>query len=346
MTEKLSKGYATEELLRGYFSAMGFYVLRGVKFKYNNFDITDVDLLLYGKSSPLNRERINVDIKNKKTPQAIERIFWAKGLQKTLELNDCIVVTSENRPDVMDFGLKNNVRVLDGKFLDRLSKSNKTAMDRISEENLYAILDDSCGGKVGGDWKGRLERAKSRLLGKIGFDCCNLYLNDIKYFYSSVVEINNTTKEAAALWRAIYCVSSYLIISIDFILSNLQALDQESRKKSLIDGFRYGSSGKDFTNRVCSLAAALVGSSTNDLLNPKDLEVEMQKMSESIKSDLLSEFFSKPSVSNALFDSAREMESFAYKREVLPPSSLSGISQSILAILCDFNDFDRKKILF
>lgn len=346
MTEKLAKGYATEEILRNYFITLGFYVLRGVKFKYNNFDVTDVDLLLFSKSSPLKRERINVDIKNKRTPQAIERIFWAKGLQQTLNLDSCMVVTSENRSDVMEFGLKHDVNVLDGKFLSRLSNSNKSNIERISEEQLFSLLDESSHGKVGGDWKGRLDRAKARLINKINFDNCNAYLNDIKYFFSAVSEIDNKSKESAALWRAIYCVVSYFAISLDFILSDYQTLDQEQRRKLLDDGFRFGSAGREFTNRVTSLVSALATSTIMDGAITNNLASEIHKMSESIKSDLLGEFFSKVGMNTYLFECAREMETLAYKKEVLPPSSLSNTSQSIIAILCDFNGFDRKKIIF
>lgn len=346
MTEKMAKGYATEEMLRNYFITLGFYVLRGVKFKYKSFDVTDVDLLLFGKSSPLKRERVNVDIKNKKTPQAIERIFWAKGLQQTLHLDSCIVVTSENRSDVMEFGLKTDVNVLDGKFLNRLSNSNKPSVGRISEEELYSILDEASLGKVGGDWKGRLDKAKSRLINKINFDSCNAHLNDIKYFFSVVSEIDNKSKEAAAMWRAIYCVTSYFAVSLDFILSSFQALEHEQRRKVLDDGFRFGSAGRDFTNRVTSLVSALAASTIMDDTVTKNLELEINRMSESIKADLVAEFFSKTSVNSSLFECAKEMEALTYKKEVLPPSTLSNASQSILAILCDFNGFDRKKIIF
>lgn len=49
MSEKLLKGYVIEEMLRNYFIGMGYYVVRGCKFKYNKFDVIDVDLFLYGK---------------------------------------------------------------------------------------------------------------------------------------------------------------------------------------------------------------------------------------------------------------------------------------------------------
>lgn len=59
MSIKLTKGYETEEILRNYFLGLGFYVVRGIKFKYKNFDVTDIDLLIFSKESPLIRTRIN-----------------------------------------------------------------------------------------------------------------------------------------------------------------------------------------------------------------------------------------------------------------------------------------------
>lgn len=346
MSERLTKGYATEEILRNYFNGMGFYVARGVKYKYHNFDVTDIDLLLYGKSSPLNRERINVDIKNKKTPQAIERIFWAKGLQQILKLDDCIVVTSENRSDVMDFGLKHNIRVLDGKFLDRLSKSNKSASERLTEEAFSKLVEEASNGKIGGDWKGKLEVAKSRLLEHLSFDGCNAYLNDIKYFLHCVSELQDKSKEAAALWRAIYATTSYFLLSLDYLLKDHQTSDQEQRKRFLDSGFRYGTSGKAFTERMGSMASALAGSVMPNMGVSQEIERELKRLSESVRSEILSEHFSKANVNNALFECAREYEFFAYEKEVFPPSNLSSLSQAALAILCDFNELDRKKIIF
>ncbi len=73
------KGSVAEEALRNYFLSIGYYVARGIKFTFHRFDVTDVDLWLYARNSPLSRERICVDIKNKKTPQALERIFGQRA---------------------------------------------------------------------------------------------------------------------------------------------------------------------------------------------------------------------------------------------------------------------------
>jgi len=158
---------------------------------------TDVDLWLYARNSPLSRERVNVDIKNKKTPQALERIFWTKGLQTVLGLDSCVVATTDSRPDVRDFGLQHDVKVLDGKFLARLNKSTKSQQNRISEEEFLRELDDGSLGRLGGDWRGRYDLSKSRLLHSLSFDGCNAWLEDIDLLLSDI-------GAGAPRWRLLY----------------------------------------------------------------------------------------------------------------------------------------------
>ncbi|MEA9393485.1 hypothetical protein SJI19_23640 [Acerihabitans sp. TG2] len=345
MIEKLSKGYASEEMLRNYFIGMGYYVVRGSKFTFNKFDVTDIDLFLYGKASPLNRERINVDIKNKRTPQAIERIFWAKGLQSVLNLDGCIVVTSENRPDVREFGLKHHVHVLDGKFLAKLFKSEKSQLKRITEEDLNQSFEKFSNGKIGGDWKGRIEKNKSRLLDSLNFDSCNLLIKELSYFFDCAISLSKQSPELPTVWRAIYTLLSYLLISLDFILSEHLTSEQEQRRQLLVTGFRYGNSGKFFTERVGKMASALAGSFITQPGISETIEGELKLQSETIKAEILADYFSKTNVSNYIFDCARELDSLAYNVDSIAPTAISTAAQAVLGVLCDFLGFDRKLII-
>src|SRR5690606_10294824 len=130
----LSKGEYMEELLRNYFLNSGYYVVRGVKYRYESIDITDVDLYLYGRSSSVTRQRINVDIKNKKAPQAFERILWANGVKQLLNFDSCIVATTDYRPVLHKFAQMHSTSVLDGNFLSKL-RSNSFP-NRYSEEEM------------------------------------------------------------------------------------------------------------------------------------------------------------------------------------------------------------------
>lgn len=331
-----------EESLRRYFLNLGYYVLRGVKFRYRTFDVTDVDLWLYAKTSALARQRTSVDIKNKKTPQALERIFWAKGLKETLALDECMVATTDSRPDVREFGLSHQVIVLDGPFLARLQTSTKTHIDRLSEEDFLTQANHGSLGKMGGDWKGRYEEAKSRVLTDLRFDGCNAYINDIHYFLMQRIELGES--ELMPL-RLVYSVISMFLVAIDFVMKDHSALDNHHKFQLLCEGFRYGDSGKNYATRFTSLVAGLteivgVASGTG-----KALLDELRKQAEEIPAEGLAEFFSKGSVQNALFSNALEFESAAFAPDVPSPTSLSPSAQSVLGAIADFLSIDRKKVL-
>src|SRR5262245_50281468 len=116
MTPSPRKGPSMEEALRYYFIRNGYYTLRSVPFIYREFDVTDVDIWLYERPSAVSRQRIIVDAKNRKTPQAIERIFWTLGLRVALGVEQAIVATTERRPAVAEFGKLKGLVVLDGAF--------------------------------------------------------------------------------------------------------------------------------------------------------------------------------------------------------------------------------------
>lgn len=342
MSDASVKGPAAEEALRNYFLNIGYFVVRGCKFRYYEKDVTDIDLWLYDKGSAFRRERINVDIKNKKTPQAIERIFWAKGLQAILGLDACIVATTDSRPEVRSFGLEHGVSVLDGTFFGRLVRSGKSQQQRITEEDFLREIDSCSLGKLGGDWKGRYEQSKSRLLDSLSFDGANAWLNDIHYFLQQAVQTINVV---SVEWRLVYTSVAYFLISVDFILREYVAADYEQRKQLLEDGFRYGSSGRSYTQKVGDLASALVTEYVDRPGIKDEVRRALMEQAEAVRSDLLAEYLSKGAVPSMLFDLAKEFEAAAFQSTSLPPSSMSTGAKGLIGVLSDFFSIDRKKTL-
>src|SRR6478752_4141986 len=92
-----SKGTDLEETLKVYFWQAGYFAVRGVPFRLDDEDITDVDLWLYERPAALTRRRLLVDAKNKKVPRAAERLVWAKGLQSALGVDGAIVASTDRR---------------------------------------------------------------------------------------------------------------------------------------------------------------------------------------------------------------------------------------------------------
>lgn len=335
MTIQPLKGPAAEEALRNYFLSIGYYVIRGCKFNFNEFDVTDVDLWLYARNSPLSRERICVDIKNKKTPQALERIFWAKGLQAVLKLDACIVATTDTRPDVSEFGLEHNVKVLDGRFLSRLTKSPRSHQERISEEEFLADLEAGSAGRLGGNWRGRYEASKSRLLLSLNFDGCNAWLEDVGYVFSQMASGIDAR-------RFLYATCAHLLIAIDFTVRELVTADQDQRRQVIERGIRYGMAGQAFTEKVGRMASALVESVAAQPGLAETLQQELRSQAAEVKADLLGEFFSKAAAGNGLFETALMFESIAFLPQVPAQSALPTTVQSVVGVLADYCGVDRK----
>lgn len=335
MTDQIPKGFVAEEALRNYFLSIGYFVVRGCKFTFNQFDVTDVDLWLYARNSPLSRQRVCVDVKNKKTPQALERIFWAKGLQAVLGLDSCVVATTDTRADIREFGLQHNVQVLDGKFLARLTKSARSQQDRITEEQLFAELEDGSLGRLSGDWKGRYEESKSRLLKSLDFDGCNAWLEDVRYILEQVAS-------GVKPWRLLYMSCAHLLICVDFILREHVTADHEQRRSIIEQGIRYGASGQAFTDRIGRMAAALVESVVAQPGLSETVRRELHHQAANVKADVLAEFFAKNGTGTGFFGVAVEFEAAAFTASVPMPSTMSSSAQSVIGVLADFCAIDRK----
>ena len=325
------KGGKMEELLRNYFLELGFYVVRGLKYKYQGFDITDVDLFLYNRPTIVTRERINVDIKNKKTPAAIERIFWAAGLRDALRFDNCIVATTDKRPSVREFGLKNNVTVLDGSLLSKLQ--NKVNENRFTEEEFLNLLVDNSNGKLVDDWRKKYEEAKSQLLIEMDFSGCNSKLRTIKHLFESVLT-NPIRREIAT--RLIYVNISHLLIILDYLNKETAFLDHPDKLKKLEEGLKYGNLGQDGISRTVNLAVKLTG-------QKGQIEKMVKQVYDRIPIVVLTEFIAKAEVSKSLFKMAKEFEANGYARTFVNPNSLTNELQSVIAVLLDFNEQKKKK---
>jgi hypothetical protein len=342
MSIELKKGEVTEEILRDYFLEQGYFVVRGIPYKYNQFDVTDVDLWLYSKPSLLTRERTNVDIKRKKTPQALERIFWTKGLQQVLGLEKCIVATTDTREDVREFGAKHDVIVLDGNFLNRLIHREPVFKDRIYDEELLLLLEDESTGKLGGDWRSKLLSSKSRLLNKLDFDSCNEFLKDIKYLMEQSIVRNHSSQGAL---RFLYITIAFFLINVDYVVKDYICLDNDLRTRNMINGFRYGQMGKakveDITNAAIRLASSVIVSSSISTT----LRNEINSQFSAIPAEILSEFFSKLPNIQSLVKNAKLFESVGYLKQAPYPSNLPAELQGIIGLLSDFLHIQRKEIL-
>ncbi|MEZ9501143.1 hypothetical protein AB4154_00665 [Vibrio sp. 10N.286.51.B11] len=339
---ELKKGELAEEKLRLYFLSLGYFVVRSINADYKGFDVTDVDLFLYSRPSPISRERTNVDVKMKQRPQALERVFWTKGLKEVLGLEKCVVATTDKRSHIGEFGAKNDVLVLDGNFMNKLDSTARYSIDRYNEEEFLSLLDNHCIGELGGSWKKDYENAKSNLLSKLNFDGVNDLLDKSKKI---LLEISSGHTSDVS-YRALYVYISLFIITLDYSIKDFSYKDQKDRVKLISDGIRFGEVGKKKSEEIVAMSSALMKSFMNkDSYDLSAIENEVISQFMNIPSNDIAEYLGSTKSMLRLLPIAIEFEKHAFNRQFDKPTALPTELQSIIGLLCDFYSLDRKKIL-
>ena len=335
----LLKGPRMEELLRSYFLKAGYYVVRGVPFIYEGFDVTDIDLWLYSRTSSVSREITLVDAKNKKTPQAIERIFWVQGLRIATKATNAVVATTEKRQEVKDFGRELGVLVLDGTFLGKLDKTDAPNALRFSEEEFFSKIDEYSLNKLDGDWRGRMVLSKSLLAKSLSFDSCNEWLSQGKFFAEQSITKSNQRETAL---RCLYMVCSFIAVAVDYCMKELSFHEQSERSTLIKDGFTYGSKGSAGLKKILNVAMGLIEEHANDgMAISRQVRSSVARQLDALNTAMLGEFFSKNDVAKTLFPVAKEFEQMAMNREFSSHAAATPELRSMLYCLLDYWEVDR-----
>lgn len=310
-----ARGASLEELIARYFRELGFFAVRGVPFSFSAISITDIDVWLYMRNSAVSREVSIVDVKSRRTPQAIERIFWTKGLQFALHADRAMVATTDQREEVGAFGRELGVNVLDGYFVRRLQESMTLAQvedTRLTEEEFLAQLSEASIGKLGGDWKGRMLASKGRLTSVLSFDSVLTWLAEATYFAEQVGARTNVSTVA---FRCLLRVLSYVLIGVDYVLRDVLFMDSKTKKEYLLTGLAYGSTGREgVLARVESSIALVEAFGDGSTLNAELVRVRVEKALEQLPIAMLAEFFSRQEVGRELFGLAREFDDKSMNR--------------------------------
>jgi hypothetical protein len=302
--------------------------------------VTDIDLWLYGPAGVF-RERINVDIKNKRTPQAIERIFWTLGAMQVLKLDRCIVVTPETNPAVLDFGKRCNVTVIDGHCLKAIMA--EAPADCLTEEEFAVAVRPADAEEKAKEFQRRYEGAKKRLLTHFSFDGCNLHLLDIR---KCMEDLTAYPGMAASARRMLYVLVSYLTVTLDHLLSKAAFTDLGACCREVELGLRYGSSGR---NRLDEFSRILEGCRTADnedanrVIN--GIIARLQAGATELRTDIVAEYSVRQVGPGKLLELGRAFEQVAYARECPSIAGLQTDLKSAIMMLVDFCGFDRTRAM-
>lgn len=337
----IQKGASLEELVRAYFARQGFYALRGVSFRFEGEEVTDVDVWLYGRQTASVRTRTIVDVKDKRTPKAFERILWTRGMQLALGADRAVVATTETSPKVVAFAQQQKVALLSKSFLERLSK-NLDLSQRLSAEEFSALILAYEDHKQDGDWLKTLSHAKSAVISLAGYPAFNRAIASFRFF-AERVETRRHYKEQAL--RGAYLSAALACIALDAALERSLYEDQKAKFDSILKGVTYGDAGDSRvqTSMLEILDIISVGMD-NGRVVARQVESAINKMLDKLRVDIIAEFFSREQNASSLFAVAKELDDKAFSVDFSKIHDLSLDAKSILGVFADFTGTSRSSL--
>lgn len=333
-----SKGALLEEIAVSFFRNSGNYALRGVQFRFGEDDVTDLDVWTYRRERPDLIVRGVIDVKNKRSPKVFERILWVKGLQTALSCDYAAVVTTDNNPSSAAFARRLGVSTIPKGFL---AASERAQIDenRVTHEQFIAEVRSNPGTKVDGDWLGILSSAKSRLVSQGGFPAFNRAMFALKFF-SDRLEVRRQHTECAL--RCALLAASIACISLDMAMDSLTYDTQPSRFRRLVDGITYGDDEEGKGRQSIESALSVIAeASRNGRTIAAQARADLNRQLESIRADIVAEYFMRDAHSACLFGVAMEFEALAHSTRLADSGPLSVAARSILGIFADYLNIPR-----
>lgn len=333
------KGAALEEIARAYFQRQGYFALRSVPYRFDGEDVTDIDVWLYGRQAASGRIRAVVDAKDKRSPKALERVLWTKGLQVTTGSDRAIVVTTDNNPRVNRFARENRVSVVTKSFLDSFARSDRGKSDRMTLEGFYDHINANQSQKQDGDWLAHVEAVKTALVSNPGFPAFNSAVSAFRFF-GEKLDTRPLYREQAL--RCCYLTASIACASLDAALERVVFDDESAKVRAINNGIVFGDTGDGKTQKNLQNVLNLVAASMN---NGRALSAQIESAIDAefgkIRADIISEYFSKEANQFALFTIARELEDKAHAPLGGDLNGLSLDAKGTLGVLADFSQVKR-----
>jgi hypothetical protein len=336
------KGLKTEELVRAYFLRAGFFVLRSVRLKIGGDDLTDVDLWVYERSATLARRRIVLDIKDKRVPQAAERLFFVLGLAQIAQVEGAGVVTSDPRPGLRDLARRNGVLWIDGADLQRLKESADLLIpDRLSEESLLSAIGEVDHARGSRFFRDNFDAMKSAVAHKFGAASANVALNGFQAVAQEAVAAHPTSAAALVAGRLTFLAAALAAAALDFASAEIALRPNAERLRHLVEAIRYGDDAAGTLKQLRWAEAAIREYAPNGAGVAQVVHERFTQGLSAVPAEALAEVAAPLTKTDALFEIARTLEALAFKRDVPSFDHLPPNAKPFLGAVLDFSGVSR-----
>ncbi|WP_342234666.1 hypothetical protein [Inquilinus sp. OTU3971] len=335
-----------EDTLKAYFWRAGYFVVRGVPFRVDGDDVTDIDLWLYERPGASTRRRLIVDVKNRKSPRASERLIWTKGLQSALGVDGAIVATTDKRIGSRRLARALNVMLLDGDGIGELIRDEQLkASNQLSSTEFDEAVKAVDEQRRSSEWRQALYEARTALLSGMGVHSTNRCLAANLFFAEQAVLSQPGSVQSNIAVRLCFFTAALVTISLDYMLAEQIFRPIEERRESVTNSIRFGQTDAGGTIPTIRGALGLVRKyAENGSAVAKQVEYGFYSEAERIPAEIIAEYVTRGAVSDGLFDVARQLAEASYAVELPSFDQLLLGAKSILGVFLDFNGVSREKL--
>ncbi|KQU97006.1 hypothetical protein ASD00_19460 [Ensifer sp. Root31] len=338
----MAKGAGLEELVRAYFASQGFVALRSVPIQFENEDVTDVDVWIYGRQGGGVRTRSLVDVKDKKSPKAFERVMWTRGLQLALGCDRAIVATTDNSPKAKRFALQHKVVLLTAGFLRHWADED-FLQDRLTLEEFLENIQSYPAQKQDGDWVKQIASAKSAAASLAPYPAFNKALSSFRFFAERAATRPHHREQAL---RGAFLSAGLACMALDAALAGLAFEDPQERYRQLYAGVTYGDAGDGrVKHSIDTVLNVMASGMKNGRVLARQTSDAFHQMFADVRAEIIAEFFGKEQNAALLFKAARELEMRAHMRSRSDLTTLNVEVKSIIGVFADFAGVKRPALL-
>lgn len=335
------KGGRAEEGLAAHFRSMGFFALRGLPFRHDEEDITDVDVWLYERGAGAERRRFIVDSKNKARPKLVERLFWTSGARDALGVDGAYVASAGIREATRRLAKRLRISVVD---LQTVAIDEAAVSQRLTREELSKLVGETDRNRDSKKWRTHLHDTLAALLTTFGGSSANVGLRSAGYFADQVLTTASASSASQLATRAFYLSVSAAAIGLDYVVAQAAYQATDRQQQEIEDAVRYGSDHAE-TKRRLDLALQVARQYLpNGAAQANQLREKIASDTEAFLGDVIAEVALKMGSSGSLFDAARDLEMAAHLRYLPTYSSLSTDARSFCGAVMDFFELDRAQL--
>lgn len=335
------KGADLEELVRAYFARQGSYALRSVSLRFEDEEVTDIDVWSYGRQSASTRTRTLIDVKDKRSPKAFERILWARGVQLALGCDRAIVATTDGSQKVVRFAQQQKVALLSKQFLDRL-QGKIDISERLTLEQFFDNIRKYPDHKQDGDWIRQIADAKSAVVSLQPYPAFNKSMSAFRFF-ADRAQTRPQHREQAL--RCAYFAASLACIALDAALEQVLYEESSARYRAIAAGVTYGDAGDAKVQKSIETVLSVIAEGMqNGRVVARQARDALDKLFENVRADIIAEHFTKEHNASTLFAVARDLEDRAHRVDASQIQTLGTDAKSVLGVFADFVQVKRTSL--